>query len=258
MANPKQGEIHLSVVVPAYDEEERIGRTLAAIRSYLERRPYSSEVIVVDDGSRDRTAALAARSLSGLAGARVLARPVNRGKGFSVKEGVLASRGAYVLFSDADLSTPIEELDKFWPRIEDGCDVVIGSRALAGADIQVRQNPVRELMGKTFNLFVRLLFFRGIPDTQCGFKLFKRTAARDVFPRVRTAGFSFDVEVLDLCRRAGYKIGQVPVVWRNSPRSKVRILGSPAAMLLDLVRIRLRFGRGARRGPSPRAGGARR
>lgn len=240
------GEIHLSVIVPAYNEEGRIGRTMAGIRGYLEGRPYASEIIVVDDGSLDRTAARAEDALRGFPDARILRRSANRGKGFSVREGVLTARGAFVLFSDADLSTPIEELDKFWPLIDEGGDVVIGSRALPGSDIRIRQNPVRELMGKTFNLFVRLLLFRGIPDTQCGFKLLRRTAALDLFSRLRTTGFSFDVEILYLCRLSGYRVDQVPVVWRNSPQSKVRLLGSPAAMFLDLVRIRFRRGKARR------------
>jgi dolichyl-phosphate beta-glucosyltransferase len=240
MTTSNSGEIHLSVVVPAYNEEGRIGRTLAGIRGYLEGRPYASEIIVVDDGSRDRTEARAEEALRGMPFARILRRSANRGKGFSVREGVLAARGAFILFSDADLSTPIEELDKFWPLVDEGCDVVIGSRALPGSDIRIRQNPVRELMGKTFNLFVRLLLFRGIPDTQCGFKLFRRTAALDLFTRLRTPGFGFDVEVLYLCRTAGYRVGQVPVVWRHSRPSRVRLVRGAAGMLGELLRIKLR------------------
>ena len=240
MTTSNSGEIHLSVVVPAYNEEGRIGRTLAGIRGYLEGRPYASEIIVVDDGSRDRTEARAEEALRGMPFARILRRSANRGKGFSVREGVLAARGAFILFSDADLSTPIEELDKFWPLIDEGCDAVIGSRALPGSDIRIRQNPVRELMGKTFNLFVRLLLFRGIPDTQCGFKLFRRTAALDLFTRLRTPGFGFDVEVLYLCRTAGYRVGQVPVVWRHSRPSRVRLVRGAAGMLGELLRIKLR------------------
>jgi dolichyl-phosphate beta-glucosyltransferase len=240
MTTSTSGEIYLSVVVPAYNEEGRIGPTLARVREYLEGQAYTSEIVVVDDGSRDRTALQAEDALLGTPGARVLRRSVNRGKGFSVREGVLAARGAFVLFTDADLSTPIEEIAKFWPRIEEGCDVVIGSRALPGSDIQVRQNPVRELMGKTFNLFVRLLLLRGIPDTQCGFKLFRRAAALDLFSRLRTPGFAFDAEVLYLCRESGYRIGQVPVVWRHSAPSRVRIVRGAAGMLGELLRIKLR------------------
>jgi len=240
LRTPDGGDIHLSVIIPAYNEEGRIGRTLAGIRGYLEGRTYASEIIVVDDGSRDRTEARAEDALRGMPGARVLRRSANRGKGFSVREGVLVARGAFILFSDADLSTPIEELEKFWPLVDEGCDIVIGSRALPGSDIRIRQNPVRELMGKTFNLFVRLLLFRGIPDTQCGFKLFRREAARDLFTRLRTTGFSFDVEILYLCRTAGCRVGQVPVVWRHSHPSRVRLVRGAAGMLGELLRIKLR------------------
>ena len=244
MTAKTSGEIHLSVVVPAYNEEKRIGPTLDRIRAYLARQPWPGEIVVVDDGSMDRTAARAEDALRGMPEARVLSRSANRGKGASVKEGVLAARGAFVLFTDADLSTPIEELDKFWPLMEAGCDIAIGSRALPGSNILVRQNPVREAMGKAFNLLVRLFLFRGIPDTQCGFKLFRRTAARNLFSRLRTPGFGCDVEILDLARRSGLRIGQVPVVWRHSRPSRVRLVRGAAGMLADLLRIKLRRGLG--------------
>lgn len=232
------GGVFLSVVIPAYDEEARIGTTLAAVRAYLEARPYASEVIVVGDGCRDRTCDVASACLSGREGDRVLDRAVNRGKGFSVAEGVAASRGRFILFSDADLSTPIEELDKLLPQAERGADIVVGSRALPDSDIQVRQSRLREGMGKLFNVLVRLFVLRGIKDTQCGFKLFRREAALDIFPRLKLCGFSFDVEALYLARKRGFRIAQVPVVWRNSPTSRVRLVRSSARMLWDLLRIR--------------------
>jgi dolichyl-phosphate beta-glucosyltransferase len=233
-----ESEVFLSVVIPACDEEARIGKTLRAVRAYLESRPYASEIIVVGDGCRDRTCQVASEYLRGRDGDRVLDRAENRGKGFSVAEGVAASRGRFILFSDADLSTPIEELEKLLPEAERGADVVIGSRALPESDVQVRQNRLREGMGKIFNVFVRLFVLRGIKDTQCGFKLFKREAALDIFPRLALRGFSFDVEALYLARRRGFRIVQVPVIWRNSPTSRVRLVRSSAAMLRDLLRIR--------------------
>jgi len=246
MKEPNIKRIFLSVVIPAYNEEHRIGRTLQKIQEYLARHDYGSEVIVVDDGSRDRTAEKAAEALRGLKNGCVINRRLNVGKGFSVREGVLHSRGELVLFSDADLSTPIEELENFLPWIKAGYDVVIGSRGLLESDIQVRQNYFRELMGKTFNVFVRLLLIKGIPDTQCGFKLFRGDVAQEVFPLVKTRGFSFDVEALYLCLRSGYKIKQVPVCWRNSPPSRVRIFRSSAQMLRELVKIRLAHGKNAK------------
>jgi dolichyl-phosphate beta-glucosyltransferase len=237
------GDIFLSIVIPAYNEEERIGQTLRAIREYLARQDYAAEIIVVDDGSRDRTAEKAEEMLSGMKNGRIIRRRVNAGKGYSVKEGILHTQGELVLFSDADLSTPIEELEKFLPWFPAGYDVVLGSRAFPGSDIQIRQNFFRELMGKTFNVFVRLWLIQGIPDTQCGFKLFRGKAARDVFSQVKTRGFSFDVEALYLCLRSGYKIKQVPVCWRNSPPSKVRIFKSSVQMLLELIMIRFAHGK---------------
>jgi dolichyl-phosphate beta-glucosyltransferase len=231
-------EIFLSVVIPAFNEEARIGASLNAVRAYLESRPYASEIIVVDDGCRDRTCEVAAACLNGRCGDQILRRAENRGKGFSVAEGVSASRGRFVLFSDADLSTPIEEVEKLLPLLDRNFDIVIGSRALPESDIRIRQSRFREGMGKTFNFFVRLLVLRGIKDTQCGFKLFRREAARDIFPRIKTHGFSFDVEALFVARRRGWRIAQVPVVWNNSPQSKVRLFRSSASMFLDLWRIR--------------------
>lgn len=231
-------QIFLSIVIPAYNEEKRIAQTIARIRAYLAQQDYLSEIIVVDDGSTDETLEEAAEALKGIERTQILSRRRNLGKGFSVKEGVLASKGQHILFSDADLSTPIEELDKFLPWLEEGFDVLIGSRALPDSDIQVRQSYLRESMGKMFNVFVQLLVVKGIKDTQCGFKIFRREAAMDIFPRVKTRSFSFDVEVLFLSRKLGYRIKEIPVIWRNSPQSKVKIISSSLRMFLDLWRIR--------------------
>lgn len=248
--DPMTEDILLSIVIPAYNEEARIGRTLQKIREYLARQDYAAEMIVVDDGSRDRTAEKAAEMLRGMKNGCIIRRRRNAGKGYSVKEGILHSQGELVLFSDADLSTPIEELEKFLPWLQAGYDVVLGSRAFPDSDIQIRQNFFREFMGKSFNVFVRLWLIKGIPDTQCGFKLFRGDVAREIFRLVRTKGFSFDVEALYLSLRSGYKIKQVPVCWRNSPPSKVRILKSSVQMLLELIMIRLAHGKHA--GPSGR------
>jgi len=268
MPNPEEG-VFLSVIVPAYNEEDRLGDTLLTIRAFLESRidPHgtgdgspirlggrlsnaaiiadspplfkgASEIIVVDDGSRDRTSEIAAEALQGRPNDRIMRRRENRGKGYSIREGMLAASGQLILFSDADLSTPIGEFDKLFSGIRDGNDIVIGSRALAGADIRRRQSFVRERMGKIFNVLVRALVLKGIRDTQCGFKLFRREAAIDVFSRLFLNGFSFDVEALFVAGRLGYSIGQAPVVWINSPESKVRLFYSSVPMLLDLFRIR--------------------
>jgi len=222
----------LSVVVPALNEEDRLPRTLERIASHLGRRGGGYEVVVVDDGSRDRTAERAQA-----AGATVLRNEANRGKGYAVRRGMLAARGTRRLMTDADLSTPIEELDRLAARMDEGHDVVIGSRALPGARIEVRQPWYRENMGRLFNLFVRALAVPGVMDTQCGFKLFSAAAARDVFSSARLDGFSFDVEALFLARRKGYRIAEVPVVWRNDAASRVSLVRGFLAFP-DLLRIR--------------------
>ncbi len=174
-------EIRLSVVVPTYNKAMRIAATLGSIASYLSKKPFASEIVVVDDGSSDGTADAARTALAAFAGrigSKVIRREENLGKGAAVKEGVLASAGAIVLFTDDDLSTPIEEFDKLQAALEAGADAAIGSRALAASEIRVRQPRPREGMGKMFNRLVRLLVLEGYPDTQCGFKAFRREAAR--------------------------------------------------------------------------------
>jgi dolichyl-phosphate beta-glucosyltransferase len=203
---------------------------LERIAAYLGRG--ATEVVVVDDGSRDGTAERAEA-----AGATVLRNEGNRGKGFSVRRGMLAARGARRLMTDADLSTPIEELDRLSARMDEGYDVVIGSRAVAGARIEVHQPWYRENTGRLFNLFVRGLAVPGIADTQCGFKLFTAAAAREVFSAARLDGFSFDVEALYLARRKGYRIAEMPVRWRNDANTRVSLLRGFLAFP-DLLRIR--------------------
>lgn len=230
---------YLSVIVPAYNEEVRLAESLPRIFEYLAAQPYTSEIIVVDDGSSDRTSELATRLGAGH-NCRVLRNEPNRGKGYSIRRGMLEARGQYRVFSDADLSTPIEEIEKFWPFVNDGYAVVIGSRAVAGSDLVVRQRFYRELMGRTFNLFVQLLLVGGIRDTQCGFKLFSAEAAKAVFPRQTLTGFSFDVELLVLARKLGFQIKEAPVRWINSPASKVSAWRDSTRMFYDLLCLKFR------------------
>jgi dolichyl-phosphate beta-glucosyltransferase len=231
--------MNVSVIIPAYNEEQRIAPTLERVSGYLGNRGLDYEILVVDDGSTDGTPAVV-RAWSGKEPAlRLLTNGVNMGKGASVRNGILASAGEQCLISDADLSTPIEEMEKLRDALDEGCDVAIGSRGLREAVITLRQPWYREYMGKSFNLLVKLLLFRGIEDTQCGFKLFRADAARNIFSRCRMSGFSFDVEALFLAGKMGYRVREVPVRWKNSPASKVRIPRDPALMFLELVRIRL-------------------
>ncbi|HOF39742.1 MAG TPA: glycosyltransferase family 2 protein [Candidatus Hydrogenedentes bacterium] len=229
--------MHLSFIIPAYNESRRIGDTLVKAHDYFSRQNYDWEMIVVDDGSSDGTAGFVRRSFPGV---RVIDYTPNQGKGHAVRAGMLAARGEYRFFSDADGSTPVEEIEKLRARFSDGADVVIGSRTLPDADVQVRQAWHRQTMGRVFNVFVQLLAVKGFPDTQCGFKGFSRAAAADIFPRMTIKGFGFDAEVLFIARKHGFRIDQVGVVWLNSPASSVHAVSDSARMLRDLVRIRLR------------------
>ncbi|NPV52962.1 MAG: glycosyltransferase [Firmicutes bacterium] len=247
----------LSIVIPAYNEETRIGETLDKIVDYFSSsspdlngasvpgrvEPIDRvEIIVVDDGSTDGTCGVVeARSRqSGEAGVviQLLRNGVNRGKGFSVKHGVLAARGDYILFSDADLSTPIAEVDKLVCWLSDGYDVAIGSRALAESRITIPQPLHRRIMGRVFNHLVQLVAIKGIQDTQCGFKAFTREAAQTLFTMQRVDGFAFDVEILYLARQLGFKIKEVPVEWHDSPGTRVRAGIDSARMFRDLLKIR--------------------
>lgn len=243
MDDRKAQDVFLSVVIPAFNEEARIAGSLEKVLAHLAGKPFVSEIIVVDDGSRDGTARAAREVLEGRIAHQVVRRDTNIGKGGSVKEGVLLASGEVVLVTDADLSTPIDELDRFLSVFEAGCDVVVGSRALPDSDVRVRQNLLRQTMGRIFNLLVRALALGGCRDTQCGFKAFRRGAARDLFSRLETAGFAFDVEVLVLCRKLGYGVREVPVVWIDSRPSRVRLIRGSLGMLKELWRIRRAHGR---------------
>ena len=232
----------LSIVIPAYNEEARLPGTLERISAYLDGRWGAGfrEIIVVDDGSGDQTACVAER----FSGIKVLRNPGNRGKGYSVRHGVLEARGDWVLFTDADLSTPIEELEKLWRAAEtSGASIAIGSRALDRSLIGVRQPAAREFSGRFFNWIMRRATGLPFRDTQCGFKLFAGAAAKDIFRRQLLDGFGFDVEVLALARALGYQAVEVAVRWDNAQGSKVRLTGGLAAFT-DLARIRANFQRG--------------
>ncbi|MBI3079477.1 MAG: glycosyltransferase family 2 protein [Deltaproteobacteria bacterium] len=238
----------LSVVIPAYNEETRLPATLTRIAAHLKTLEVEAEIVVVDDGSTDRTAAVVQGLAGAIPGLRLDRHPENRGKGAAVRSGVLQAAGGYILISDADLSTPIEELDRFLPLLQAGADLVIGSRAHPASRILLHQPWHREMMGKLFNLFVRVLVLRGLKDTQCGFKALRAPTVRPLFARQRITGFGFDVEILYLARKAGLAIQEVPVTWINSPSSRVHLLKHPLGMLLDLFRIRLNDLRGCYRG----------
>ncbi len=229
--------IFLSVIMPAYNEEKRIGPSLSSVVEYLKTQDYVWEVIVADDGSQDGTVQVARQQLEGYPH-RILTVHKNGGKGSAVKRGMLAAGGKYRLFTDADLSTPIEETARFLKELESGNDVVIGSRALSSSNVVVHQNFLRETMGRIFNVCARLLAFRDIQDSQCGFKAFSARAAEKLFSLQKLPGFSFDVEIVFLAQRCGYRLLEIPVTWRNSEQSRVRLLSDPLLMFWDLLKIR--------------------
>ncbi len=230
-------EPFLSIVIPAYNEAGRIASSLEAIQEYVRGKAFPIETIVVDDGSTDNTVEV----VSAAAGIRVLRNPGNRGKGYAVRHGVLEARGELILFTDADLSAPIEEADKLLAAMESShADAVVGSRALERKLIGAHQSPFREWGGRFFNLLVRIFTGLRIRDTQCGFKLFRRSTTRRAFELQRVDRFGFDPEILFLVQHYGGRVVEVPVRWNHNAATKVHYLRDSLHMTLDLVVLRWR------------------
>ena len=229
---------HLSVIVPAYNEEARIGATLVRISEYLDAQPFTSEVLVVDDGSTDATRAVVEAIPASRTPISVLHYDGNRGKGYAVRHGMLRAAGDFVLFSDADLSTPIEEYEHLFAAMQDGTEVAIGSRDVKGSKLEKRQSLVREFGGKCMNRLIQILAVPGIHDTQCGFKLFTRGASQNIFTLCQVDGFSFDIEALYLGRQLGYRVAEVPVRWKHMEGSKLSPFRDAVKMIRTLFRIR--------------------
>lgn len=225
----------ISLIIPVYNEEERIERTLDKVWNYFESHKYKSEIVVVDDGSKDGTLEKLKKFENQI---RVISYNPNRGKGAAVRTGMLSSKGKFRFFSDADLSTPIYEIEKLLEKLKSGADICIGSRAIDPSLIKKHQPFYREFMGKMFNKFVQLMVLKGIEDTQCGFKGFTDRAAELVFSKSKIDGFSFDVEVLFLAQKAGLRIEQVPVEWYNDRRTKVNPFKDSVKMFLELLKIK--------------------
>jgi glycosyltransferase involved in cell wall biosynthesis len=231
----------LSIIIPAYNEEQRLARTLARIRDYLANAPAHKggiEILVVDDGSTDGTAVVARQWVREMPGLKLISNDGNRGKGYSVRHGMLEARGRVALFTDADLSSPIEESEKLFAAIEAGNDVAIGSRAMDRTLIKVHQSRFREIAGIIFNSLVKL--FTGLPfqDTQCGFKAFLREPSRIILEQQRVERFGFDPEILFLAKRHGLRSIEVPVRWAHDEATRVRVMRDSLQMFGDLVFIR--------------------
>ena len=230
--------MYLSVIIPAYNEERRLPKTLKAIDGYLKRQSYDYEILVVNDGSKDKTFEVAKNLESEIKNLRATGYEKNQGKGFAVRFGLLEAKGEYRVFTDADNSTSIDQVEKMWPEFKKGYDIVIGSRDVKGAEVAVPQAYWRRRLGDFFNLLVQLICgLWGIWDTQCGFKGFTNEAAEKILPGCRINRFAFDPEMLIIAKKLGFKIKEVPIYWVNDPHSKVKFK-SMVKMLLDLLKIR--------------------
>jgi len=228
----------ISVVIPAYNESGRLSASLKRVLAFVHQQGWEAEIIVVDDGSRDNTAEIVRSYSQKEKIVRLLQNPGNRGKGYSVRNGVLHAAGEIVLFTDADLSSPIEEAPKLLQALAEGADIAIGSR-WARRELQTRRQSVsRQVLGRLFNILARILLNLNFKDTQCGFKAFKREAARAVFPLQQIERWGFDPEVLFLAQDMGLRITEVPVVWAHDNGTRIHPLADGSRMVTDMMRIR--------------------
>jgi dolichyl-phosphate beta-glucosyltransferase len=230
--------MELSIVIPVYNEEKRVINTLNTIIAYFSDKKVDYEIITVNDGSNDDSYKILNDYASVHPQIKVVSYTSNKGKGYAVKQGVAQAHGKYILFSDADLSTPIAEYEHLKKVMNEGFDIVIGSRTVASSKVKIHQPIYRELMGKTFNLFIKMLVISKFNDTQCGFKLFKHEVAKKLFSQQRIKHFAFDVEILYLALKQGYKIKEEGVEWLNSKGSRVSPIKDSIKMLLDLIYIK--------------------
>jgi len=236
--------MHLSVIIPAFNEERRLPQTLQEVDQYLEKQGYEYEILVVSDGSTDRTVEKVKGLMSQVENLRLIDNKENHGKGYVVRQGMLEAKGDYRLFMDADNSTSIDHVEKMWPEFEKGIDVVICSRDIEGSVIAVSQPLWRKRLGDIFNLIVQTISgLWGMWDTQCGFKGFTKKAAQEIFSKATINRWAFDVEVLVLARKQGFQIKEVPVTWINDSHSRVGF-GGMVKMLLEVVEIRINMLRG--------------
>ncbi len=229
----------ISFVIPAFNEEKRLVNSLKELSEFLKSYPEKTEVLLVDDGSTDSTIKVSEGFKDEISNFKIISLEKNRGKGFAVKTGFENANGDIVLFTDADFSTPISETPKLLEKINEGADIAIGSRAINSAVIEKHQSQLRERLGRLANLLIQVLAVRGLKDTQCGFKAFKKTTTKSIFAEQKIYRYAFDIELLFLANRQGLKIAEVPIVWANSPDSKVNPLSDGFKILTDLLKIRI-------------------
>ncbi|MBI2623919.1 glycosyltransferase family 2 protein [Candidatus Parcubacteria bacterium] len=240
---PSSALPRLSVVIPAYNEAKRITATLLDVDHYLSRQGYAYEILVMNDGSTDNTVEVVRRFEGTIAHLRLIDNSENNGKGYVVRRGMLESRGAVRLFTDADNSTSIDHIEQFWPYFDEGYDIVIGSRAVRGAKIAVHQSLLKELAGRLGNKYIQIMAVWGIKDTQAGFKAFTAEAARDIFSRLTINRWGFDVETLAVARLLSYRIREMPIRWVNAVASHVRV-SAYLEVLWETTKIRFNIWRG--------------
>jgi glycosyltransferase involved in cell wall biosynthesis len=241
--------VKYSIVIPAYNEGERIGASLEKVLAYVAERGWAAEVLVVNDGSRDTTAAIVQEISQRAPAVRLIENPGNRGKGYSVRNGMLHAQGDVLLFSDADLSSPIHEAEKLFAALANGAEVAIGSRWV-DPKLQTQKQPLlRQLFGRIYNLLLRIILGLRQRDTQCGFKAFTRRAAAAIFPRQHIEGWGFDPEILFLAHRFGFNVAEVPVEWAHDERSKINPVRDGIHMFGEMVSIRWNSLRGRYRSP---------
>lgn len=232
--------MYLSVIIPAYNEARRLPKTLNSIDEYLKKQTYDYEIIVISDGSEDGTANVVNNLIPQIRNLRIIDNKENRGKGYVVRQGILEASGEYKVFTDADNSTSIDQVEKMWPHFKEGYEIVIGSRDIKGAVLDPPQPWIRNVvLGEGFKLFRKIMIgLWGIQDTQCGFKGLTRKAAGEILPKCKIDRWAFDPEILVIANKYGYKIKEFPVYWKNDPESKVKFKAM-IKMAIDLLRIRL-------------------
>jgi len=235
--------LHVTLIIPVFNEQERIANTLYTVKDYLSQQPYSSDVMIIDDGSSDLTSEVVrvvdiySEEVKEQSSGVLIENVKNVGKGYSIAKGLLMAKGDIIAFTDADSSTPIHEIEKLICKINDGYDVVIGSRNLAASEVENRP-AIRGVLSKCFNMIASALGLMSVTDSQCGFKAYRRNAARDVAARQKINGYCFDVEHIHMASKLGYKVCEVPVSWRHDDNSTMSLINDSVMMLIDLLKIR--------------------